>query len=64
MRLDLSSYITFERVPKRYYKPENDFEKYTLSRYEKMPVRIHELADNAAIEIANDITLRKVFSKN
>lgn len=55
MRLDLSSYISLERIPQRYYKPVNDFEKYTLSRYEKMPVRINELADNAAIEIANDI---------
>ena len=27
MRLDLSSHITFERVPKKYYRPENDFEE-------------------------------------
>lgn len=55
MRLDLSSYITLERIPQRYYKPENDFEEYTLSRYEKMPLRIFEQAEVASIEVANDI---------
>ncbi len=55
MRLDLSSYITFERIPKRYYKPENDFEEYTLSRFEKIPTRIYEKVERAAKKIANDI---------
>lgn len=55
MRLDLSSYITLDSIPTRYYRPENDFEEYTLSRYEKMPINISELSDSAAVEVANDI---------
>lgn len=55
MRLDLSSHITFERVPKKYYRPENDFEEYNLARYEKLPVAIYEEARRAAKKVANDI---------
>lgn len=55
MRLDLSSYISLERIPQRYYKPENDFEEYTLSRFEKIPTRIYEKVERAAEKIANDI---------
>ena len=55
MRLDLSSHITFERVPKKYYKPENDFEEYNLSRFEKLPVAIFEESGRAAKKIAKDI---------
>ena len=55
MRLDLSSYITLERVPQRYYKPENDFEEYTLSRFEKIPTHIYEKSQRAAKKVANDI---------
>lgn len=55
MRLDLSSHITFERIPKKYYKPENDFEEYNLSRFEKLPVAIFEDSKLAAANIAEDI---------
>lgn len=55
MRLDLSSHITLERVPKKYYRPENDFEEYNLSRFEKLPVAIYEESKTAAKKIANDI---------
>ena len=55
MRLDLSSYITLERVPQRYYKPENDFEEYTLSRFEKIPTHIYEKQERAAKKVAGDI---------
>lgn len=66
MRLDLSSYITLEKIPQRYYKPENDFEEYTLSRYEKMPIDISELSESAAISVAKDIVeqLKEKSSKN
>lgn len=56
MRLDLSSKITLERVPKRYYKPDNDFEEYNLARYEKLPVAIYEEPKRAAKKIANEIS--------
>jgi glucosamine-6-phosphate deaminase len=55
MRLDLSSHITLDRVPKKYYKPENDFEEYNLARYEKLPVAIFEVAKSAAQKVAKDI---------
>lgn len=55
MRLDLSSYITLDSIPHRYYKPANDFEEYTLSRSEKMPINISEMSESASIEVANDI---------
>jgi glucosamine-6-phosphate deaminase len=53
--MDLSSHITLDRVPKKYYKPENDFEEYNLARYEKLPIAIYEEAKNAAVEIAAEI---------
>lgn len=55
MRLDLSSHITLERIPKRYYKPENDFEEYNLARFEKIPTSIYEETQRAAKKIANSI---------
>ncbi len=55
MRLDLSSHITLEQVPKKYYRPENDFEEYNLSRFEKLPLVIYEETGKAASKIANDI---------
>lgn len=66
MRFDLSSEITLERVPKRYYRPENDFEEYNLSRYEKLPVSIYEDVNRAAKKAANDIVkqLLKKQEKN
>jgi glucosamine-6-phosphate deaminase len=55
MRLDLSSHITLERVSRKYYRPENDFEEYNLSRFEKLPVAIYEETAIAARKIAKDI---------
>ncbi len=55
MRLDLSSHITLERVSKKYYRPENDFEEYNLARFEKLPMVIYEKSSRAAEKIANDI---------
>ncbi len=66
MRLDLSSYISLDRIPQKYFKPENDFEEYTLGRFEKMPINIAEISESAAIEIAQDIVihLKESESKN
>ena len=62
MRLDLSSQITLKRVPKKYYRPDNDFEEYNLARYEKLPVAIFEEAGRAATKIANDI-VKEILKK-
>ena len=54
MRLDLSSHITFERVSKKYYRPENAFEEYNLARFEKS--RWHFRGEpKASCKIAKDI---------
>lgn len=55
MRLDLSSKITLDRTPLRYYKPENDFEEYTLTRYEKIPTLIYKEIHRASQKVANEI---------
>ncbi|MDR1742900.1 MAG: glucosamine-6-phosphate deaminase [Dysgonamonadaceae bacterium] len=55
MRLDLSSKITLDRTPQRLYKPENDFEEYTLTRYEKIPTLIYKEILRAAQKVANEI---------
>ncbi|MGI6073819.1 MAG: 6-phosphogluconolactonase [Fermentimonas sp.] len=55
MRLDLSSKITLERVPKKFYRPENDFEEYNLARYERLPLVIYEESKKAAKKIAKEI---------
>ncbi|HOO94534.1 MAG TPA: glucosamine-6-phosphate deaminase [Proteiniphilum sp.] len=55
MKLDLSSHITLDRVPKKYYKPENDFEEYNLSRYEKLAIEIYEEPQWAARNVAEEI---------
>lgn len=63
MRLDLSSHITLERVHKKYYRPENDFEEYNLARFEKLPVLIFEEARRAAQKIANEIVDEMVIKQ-
>lgn len=55
MRLDLSSQIVLDRVPQRYYRPENEFELSVLTRYEKVPTHIFESASDASLQIAKDI---------
>lgn len=63
MRLDLSSHITLDRVPKKYYKPENDFEEYNLARYEKLPVAIFEEANSASVRVAKDIVNEMILKQ-
>ena len=58
MRLDLSSQIVLDRVPQRYYRPENEYELSVLTRYEKIPTIIYESSKEASVRIANDIALK------
>jgi len=55
MRLDLSSQISLERIPQRYYKPENAFEESALTRYEKINTRIFETIEKGSIKVAKEI---------
>lgn len=63
MRLDLSSHITLEQTPKRFYRPENDYEEYNLSRFEQLPVAIYESQQRAGQKIGNEI-IRLMKDKN
>lgn len=62
MRLDLSSQIVLDRVPQRYYHPENEFELSAITRYEKVPTQIYESSVEASLKIAKDIA-SKIKSK-
>ncbi len=55
MRLDLSSQITLERVPKQYYRPANAFEDSALTRYEKVKTRIFESIKKGSAKAAREI---------
>lgn len=58
MRLDLSSQIVLDRVPQRYYRPENEFELSALTRFEKVPTQIYESSVEASLHIAREIADR------
>ena len=58
MRLDLSSQIVLDRVPQRYYRPENEFELSALTRLEKVPTQIYESSVEASAHIARVIARR------
>ncbi len=55
MKLDLSSQISLERVPQKYYRPENAFEDSALTRYEKIKTRIFESVDKGSAKVAREI---------
>lgn len=62
MRVDLSSQIVLDRVPKRYYSPANEFELSAVSRYEKVPTKIYESSVEASLQIASEIA-KKIQKK-
>ena len=55
MRLDLSSQISLERIPQRYYRPENPLEESALTRYEKINTRIFESIEKGSNKVAHEI---------
>lgn len=55
MKFNLSSQITLNRVSPRYYKPENEFERSALTRFEKIPTDIYESPEEGAAHIAREI---------
>ncbi len=68
MRLNLSSQIVLDRVPKRYYQTKNKFEMTALSRFEKVPTSIFESSKEAshevALQIASKIKAKQAKDKN
>lgn len=55
MKTDLSSQITLERIPQRYYHPTDAFEASALTRYEKINTQIYQSARSASNYIARKI---------
>jgi glucosamine-6-phosphate deaminase len=55
MRKDLSSQITLDRIPERFYSPHDAFELAALTRYEKVPVEIFENATEGSKKVAIEI---------
>ena len=55
MKTDLSSQIILNRIPQRYYNPENALEQTALSRFERIHVQIHESPSEASTVVANEI---------
>lgn len=55
MKTDLSSQITLERIPLRYYRPTDAFEQTALTRYEKIDTQIYESSKEASNFIARRI---------
>lgn len=55
MRLDLSSQISLERIPQKYYRPENVFEESALTRYEKITTHIFESIERGSKKVAKEI---------
>ena len=44
MKTDLSSQIKLDRIPRRYYNPDNEIELTALRRQEKIETRVYETA--------------------
>ena len=59
MKTDLKTSIKFFQVSSRYYRPENEIELASLTRYEKVPTTVMEStaegAREAALEVARVI---------
>ena len=55
MKTDLKTNIKFYQVSSRYYRPENEIELASLTRYEKVYTKVMESADEGAREAAFDV---------
>lgn len=55
MRTNLSSQINLNKIPTRYYKPENAFERSVLTRLERFHTDIFETTEEGAASIAQDL---------
>lgn len=55
MKTNLSSQIKLERIPRRYYAPEGDIERASLTREEKIYTRIFENATEGSDYLANHV---------
>ena len=56
MKAHLSSQIKLDRIPKRYYRPNDAFELTALTRFEKINTEIDEGTEEGSVHIANEIS--------
>lgn len=66
MKKDLSSQIKLDRIPRRYYHPDNEIEQAALRREEKVFTRIFENATDGADFVASEIAryIKRYVEKN
>ncbi|MHB9141434.1 MAG: 6-phosphogluconolactonase [Paludibacter sp.] len=57
MQFDLSSKITLERLPERYYRPNDAIDTIRQTRYEKLRTDIYKTEGDAARAIAEQIAI-------
>lgn len=55
MNLDLSSNITLERIPERYYRPVDTIDEIRQSRFEKISTKIFENQEEGSVIVAAEI---------
>lgn len=55
MQYDLSSQITLERIPERYYRSNDMIESLRQTRYEKLRTKIYADADEGALAVAQKV---------
>ena len=55
MKTNLSSRIKLDRIPRRYYNPDNEIELTALRRQEKIDTRVYETSSEGAEFIADKI---------
>lgn len=55
MIFDLSSKITLERIPQRYYTPADDLEEARQARFEKLRTTISETQEEGSLNVAKEI---------
>ncbi len=55
MKTNLSSQIKLDRIPKRYYRPENAIERTALTRFEKAETEIYESMEEGSRQIALEV---------
>ena len=54
----MTSLINLNKVSTKFYKPENDYERALLTRYERVQTQIVENQKEGAKQIADDIVER------
>lgn len=55
MLYDLSSKITLERIPERYFRSNDMIESLRQTRYEKLRTNIYSSAEEGALDVAKKV---------